>query len=122
MMLLVLPPRRQGPLHATHVRPRRSICSQSGDWSSLEDLEAFIDSYFDTLAEWEALTPPPPPPPPWTEGAAPRSGELLLSSIERKLSKLDVLEEIREDLAEVRRSLELSWKVMEEIRCKNKHQ
>ncbi|XP_051905429.1 GTPase IMAP family member 8-like [Hippocampus zosterae] len=120
MMLLVLPAARQGPRRARHVHPQRSICSQSGDWSSLEDLEAFIDSYFDTLAEWEALTPPPPPP--WTEGAAPRSAELLLSSIERKLSKLDVLEEIREDLAEVRRSLELSCKVMQEIRSKNKHQ
>ncbi|XP_061702452.1 GTPase IMAP family member 8 [Syngnathoides biaculeatus] len=121
MMLLVLPPPRQGSLPDGYARLEHSLFSQTGDWSSLEELEAFIDSYFDTLWERQASTAfPPSPQPGWA--AAPQSGEHLLSSIERKLSKLDLLEEIREDLTEVRRSLELSWKVIQDLRCKNKHQ
>ncbi|XP_057716657.1 GTPase IMAP family member 8 [Corythoichthys intestinalis] len=117
-MLLVLPQFRLGLLPEIHAQPELALCSQSEDWSSLEDLEAFIDSYFDTLLEWKALISPPPPPRHEGATAAPRSGDLLLSSIERKLSKLDLLEEIREDLAEVRRSLERSWTLIQELRSK----
>lgn len=76
------------------------------DGSSLQELEAFIDSYFEKVWEetmesgstaahsWEA---------PETEHK-----EEVLSSINRKLSKLELLEEIREELAELRTNLELS--------------
>ncbi|XP_061606110.1 GTPase IMAP family member 8 [Phyllopteryx taeniolatus] len=122
IMLLVVPPPCQGPLPDGYARLEHSLYSQRGDWRSLEELEAFIDSYFDTLRVGQALTTLPPLPRPEGAAAAPQSGEHLLLSIERKLSKLDLLEEIREDLAEVRRSLALSWKVIQELRCKSKHQ
>ncbi|XP_070780071.1 uncharacterized protein [Enoplosus armatus] len=87
--------------------PLQALIDQRGD-SSLEELEAFIDSYFEMV--WE----PTEPDCPTTEQ------EEVLSSIDRKLSKLDILEEIRRDLAELRKSLEHSWKAIQELREKRK--
>ncbi|XP_034567387.1 GTPase IMAP family member 8 [Notolabrus celidotus] len=101
----------------------QALIDQWDHHSSLEELEAFIDDYFETV--WEKtmescqLTEPEP-----EQDAASvdtDSGqEDVLSSINRRLSKLEVLEEIRTDLAELRKNLELSMKVVQELRGKCK--
>lgn len=80
---------------------------------SLEELEAFIDSYFEMI--WEK-----------TMGSSTEQHvtleeageEEVLSSIDRKLSKLELLDEIRKDLGELRTSLDSSWRAIEELREK----
>ncbi|XP_054907937.1 GTPase IMAP family member 8 [Poeciliopsis prolifica] len=99
-------------------RALRRMCESGGlqalidQWgnSSLEELESFIDSYFEmvweqTMGSFQASESQPPA---TVEDAAVRDagGEELLLSIDRKLTRLDLLEEIRRDLAEVKRNLE----------------
>ncbi len=94
------------------------------DHSSLEELEAFIDSYFEMV--WEqtigSLQPTEPdcPTTEWDAGFEEAGHEEVLSSIDRKLSKLELLEEIRRDIAELRTSLEHSWRAIQELREKSK--
>ncbi|XP_070838079.1 GTPase IMAP family member 8 [Chaetodon trifascialis] len=94
------------------------------DHSTLEELEAFIDSYFEVL--WEQTmgsrqTAEPDRPTAEQEAVAQAAArEEVLLSIDRKLSRLDLLEDIRRDLAELRMSLEHRWKVIEELREKSK--
>uniref|UniRef100_A0A3Q1GMM2 Si:ch211-214j24.15 n=1 Tax=Acanthochromis polyacanthus TaxID=80966 RepID=A0A3Q1GMM2_9TELE len=95
--------------------------------SSLEELEAFIDSYFEMVweetmgscqdaepdratAELDAVI----------EEAAEEKEKEVLSSIDRKLSKLELLEEIRSDLVELKQNLESSWRAIQELGDKNK--
>ncbi|XP_061568582.1 GTPase IMAP family member 8 [Cololabis saira] len=107
--------------------------SQSGDlqalidqWghSSLQELEAFIDSYFEMV--WEqtmgSVQPPDPDRPAAELDAAVRHAdrEEVLCSIDRKLSKLELLEEIRRDLAELRLNQECSWRAIQELRDQSK--
>nr|XP_057905728.1 GTPase IMAP family member 8 [Doryrhamphus excisus] len=121
-MLLVLPHTHLGMLPGGSAGLERSLCIQSdlrSDRASLEELEAFIDSYFELL--WEQVTAPPQAcdSAPTVHSDNGVEGELL-SSIDQKLSKLDLLEDIRVDLAEVRRSLELSWTIIQDLRRKSK--
>ncbi|XP_042249924.1 GTPase IMAP family member 8-like [Thunnus maccoyii] len=99
----------------------QALINQWGN-SSLEELETFIDSYFEAL--WEqsmgSLQPAEPDCPAEQEPVVREAREELLSSIDRKLSKLDLLEDIRRDLAELRQSLEHSWRAIQEIREKSK--
>ncbi|KAM4717028.1 uncharacterized protein FYW61_017243 [Anableps anableps] len=80
--------------------------------SSLEELESFIDSYFEMV--WEqtmgSFHPSESNPSATMEDAVVRDvgEEELLLSIDRKLTRLELLEEIRRDLAEVKRNLECS--------------
>lgn len=94
------------------------------DHGSLEELEYFIDSYFEmvweqTMGSFQAAEPGLP-------NAGQRTvieeaeDEGVLSSIDRKLSKLELLDEIRTDLAELRKSLENGWKAIQELRGKMK--
>lgn len=87
------------------------------DGGSLQELEAFIDSYFEKV--WEDTMESS-----WTaeetehkeeEG---EEDEEVLSSINRKLSKLELLEEIREELSELRSNLEQSSRTMQELRAR----
>lgn len=93
----------------------QNIIEQWGD-SSLEELEAFIDLYFEML--WER-----------TMGSCLEAEqenptrveeEDMLANINQKLSKLDALEEIKEDLAELKKSMERSVKTIEELRGETK--
>ncbi|XP_035470203.2 GTPase IMAP family member 8-like isoform X1 [Scophthalmus maximus] len=84
--------------------------------SSLEELEAFIDTYFEMV--WEKTMGSFPTAEP--ESAAVEEEDEVLSSIDRKLSKLELLDEIRGDLAKLRESLERSWMVIQELRDKSK--
>lgn len=138
-MLLVLP-QEQDLLMAENVATACSLChpalrgqtlrrlsgsgglqpliDRQGD-SSLGELEAFIDSYFEMVWEHTMGSPQAKSDRLTTERdpAVEQAGEEdVLSSIDRKLSKLELLEEIRKNLAELRESLEHSWKVVQELR------
>ncbi|XP_040012509.1 GTPase IMAP family member 8 [Xiphias gladius] len=101
----------------------QQLIDQWGD-SSLEELEAFIDAYFEMV--WEQTAGPSRPTAPGSpateqDAAVGEAGEEeVLSSIDRKLSKLELLEEIRSDLAKLRESLEHSWKAIQELRDRSK--
>ncbi|XP_074553741.1 uncharacterized protein LOC141810229 [Halichoeres trimaculatus] len=94
----------------------QALIDQWDQHSSLEELEAFIDDYFETIWEqtMESCRPTEP-----TEDAD-RGQEDVLTSIERRLSKLELLEEIRMDLTELRKSLERCWTVVQELQEKCK--
>lgn len=110
----------------THQRMSEcgNLQAQIDQWgrSSLDELEAFIDSYFETV--WEQTTgsfqaPEPDCPAAEQDDLVRESeGEEVLSSIDRKLSKLELLEEIRADLAELRQNLENSWRAIHQLRDK----
>uniref|UniRef100_UPI0037E8F39A uncharacterized protein n=1 Tax=Semicossyphus pulcher TaxID=241346 RepID=UPI0037E8F39A len=140
-MLLALPQTQRRMLAEENVFSVNSLChpalrertlrrpSESGSlqalidqWdhhSSVEELEAFIDSYFEMV--WEQTMESFQEPEQDAAVEETDSGqEEVLSSIDRKLSKLELLEEIREDLSELRKSLENSWKAIQELRVKSK--
>ncbi|XP_029944926.1 GTPase IMAP family member 8 [Salarias fasciatus] len=109
-----------------HSGGLQALIDQWGD-SSLEELEAFIDSYFQmvweqTMGSDQASEPDCPAPEEGEEEEEEDQEEEVLSSIDRKLTKLELLEEIKSDLAELRQSLERSWKAIEELRHKNKQE
>lgn len=92
------------------------------DHSSLEELEAFIDSYFEmvweqTMGSLQAAEPDGPAAEQHAVGEV-AGHEEVLSSINRKLSKLELLDEIKRDLAELKTGLENSWQAIEELREK----
>ncbi|XP_034046357.1 GTPase IMAP family member 8 [Thalassophryne amazonica] len=112
----------QSPCHpALTERTLRSLTEQWGD-SSLEELEAFIDSYFEMLWEQAVGSLHPAQPSCTPAEQVTEAGDTLLLSIDRKLSKLDLLEEIQMDLAELRRSLVHSWNVKEELKDSKRKQ
>ncbi|XP_068574652.1 GTPase IMAP family member 8 [Cebidichthys violaceus] len=94
------------------------------DDSSLEELEAFIDSYFEMIWEQTMGSFQEPVRPTAKQEAVVEEEEKagqqeVLSSIDRKLSKLELLEEIKMDLAELRTSLENSWRAIQDLREKS---
>lgn len=120
------PPVRERTLRRiTESGGLQALIDQWGD-SNLEELEAFIDSYFETV--WEQAMGSFQPgesdgliPEVLEQDAVIRDpGAEVLSSIDRKLSKLDLLEEIQRDLAELGESLERSWRAIKELRDKSK--
>lgn len=81
------------------------------DHSELQDLEAFIDLYFEMFLEQNKDSPE------LEEPSDVKTGdEEALWSINRKLSKLELLEEIQEELKELSSNLKHSWKLIEELR------
>ncbi|XP_041672726.1 GTPase IMAP family member 8-like [Cheilinus undulatus] len=97
----------------------QALIDQWDHGSSLEELEAFIDDYFETV--WTQTMESCQPAEPEEDADMEEMGssqEEVLSSIDRKLSKLELLEEIRADMAELRKSLENSRKVIQELKEK----
>ncbi|KAJ4931836.1 hypothetical protein JOQ06_010276 [Pogonophryne albipinna] len=141
-MLLVLPQTQHRVLDEEHAIGVQSLCrpalrertlrrlTESGDlqalidqWgdSSLQELEAFIDLYFEMIWQQTMGSFQEPHCPTAEEDPAVQEEagqQEVLSSIDRKLSKLELLEEIRRDLAELRTSLEHSWEAIQELREK----
>lgn len=75
------------------------------DHSNLEELEAFIDLYFEMV--WEQSMDAAEVQEPEEQPVAKESQEEeVLSSIDRKLTKLELLEEIQKELKELRINLE----------------
>lgn len=84
------------------------------DHSDLQELEAFIDLHFEMV--WEQSMGSPEVPELEEQSDGKTGDEEVLSSINRKLSKLELLEEIQKELKELRTNLEPSWKLTEELR------
>lgn len=85
------------------------------DQSNLQELEAFIDLYFEMV--WEQSMGSPEFPEPGEQAVAKETGdEEVLSSINRKLSKLELLEEIQKELKELRTDLEHNCKLTQELK------
>ncbi|KAM6904678.1 GTPase IMAP family member 8 [Xenentodon cancila] len=117
---------------ALRERTRRRLSGSGGlqalvdQWgrSSLKELEGFIDSYFEMV--WEqtmgSIQPPEPDCPAAELDTAVKQAdkEEVLCSIDRKLSKLELLEEIRSDLAELRLNQECSRRAIQELRDQSK--
>ncbi|CAI5676184.1 unnamed protein product [Oreochromis niloticus] len=86
--------------------------------SSLEELEAFIDLHFEIVWE-EAMRscqlPEPSHAVPKQDNAFGEAGEEVFASIHRKLSKLELLEEIKRDLAEQRKCVEQIWRIIQQL-------
>ncbi|KAM7387266.1 hypothetical protein PAMA_009743 [Pampus argenteus] len=95
-----------------HSLCRPALRDRTLSGHSVEELETFIDSYFETVLEQSvgSLQPTEPDCPAEQVAVLGEAAEEVLSSINRKLSKLNLLEEISRDLAELRKSLEHSWK------------
>lgn len=88
------------------------------DHSNLEELEAFIDLYFEMV--WEQSRAFPEFPEPEEQMVVKETGEAdVLASIDRKLSKLELLEDIQKELKELRTKLEHSWKLTQEEKHDN---
>ncbi|CAL9692969.1 unnamed protein product [Knipowitschia caucasica] len=79
----------------------QNIIDQWGD-SSLQELEAFIDMYFEMV--WGQAMESCPEESPKEEAVEPVGD--VLAYINKKLSKLDVLEDIQEDLVEIKKAIE----------------
>ncbi|KAM4598317.1 GTPase IMAP family member 8-like [Polymixia lowei] len=86
--------------------------------SNLEELENFIDSYFEMVweqamrsvtAEHDCQTSEIPE----VDAVVEEPGQDALTSIDKKLSKLDLLEEIQSDIVQLRLSLEQSLKTIQ---------
>lgn len=91
------------------------------DHSNLEELEAFIDLYFEMV--WEQSMAPPEFPEPEEQLVVKETGEAdVLAAIDRKLSKLELLEDIQKELKELRTNLEHSWKLPQEHKHDNSTQ
>lgn len=92
----------------------------SWDGSSLQELEAFIDSYFEKVWEdtMESSLTAEDELDGWKSPVAEHKEEEkeVLSSINRKLSKLELLEEIRKELTELRTNVEQSGRTIQELR------
>lgn len=88
----------------------QDLIDQWGD-SNIEDLEAFIDSYFEMVwQETKAGESSNTSPTNCEISGITESGLEYLASIDRKLSKLDILEDVQKDLKELKRNLEhFSW-------------
>lgn len=122
-MLLALPPSHPRASADPAGVGARSLCHLQAlidgwDRSSLEELEAFIDLYFEMV--WEQSLGPPEFPELEEQSGVKTGDEEVLLSIDRKLSKLELLEDIQKELKELRTSLEHSWKLTEELR-EHKH-
>ncbi|XP_062342131.1 GTPase IMAP family member 8 isoform X2 [Osmerus eperlanus] len=96
----------------------QALIDQWGN-SNLEELESFIDSYFEMVLEETMKTAiaedcAPDDCSGWSDAVEEPEAEVL-SSIDRKLSKLDILEDMQRDLMELKQSLERSWKIIQQL-------
>lgn len=91
------------------------------DHSNLEELEAFIDLYFEMV--WEQSMGSPESPEPEEQLVVKETGEAdVLASIDSKLSKLELLEDIQKELKELRTNVEHRWKLPQEQKHDNNTQ
>uniref|UniRef100_A0A4W5Q9J4 Si:ch211-214j24.15 n=1 Tax=Hucho hucho TaxID=62062 RepID=A0A4W5Q9J4_9TELE len=107
----------------------QALIDQWGN-SNLEELESFIDSYFEMVwkktmgsfivEEEDCLTSNSPELDDVGEDLVNKGGQEVLSSIDKKLSKLDILEGMQRDLLELRQSLDHSCDIIQELSDKSK--
>ncbi|XP_073694583.1 uncharacterized protein, partial [Garra rufa] len=99
----------------------QNLIDQWGD-SNIEELEAFIDSYFEMVWQ-EAMNEPE------SSSMAPINCECSgitendqghLASIDRKLSKLDILEGVQRDLRELKQTINDCSRIFQELKDRTK--
>ncbi|KAK6312061.1 hypothetical protein J4Q44_G00177250 [Coregonus suidteri] len=107
----------------------QALIDQWGN-SNLEELESFIDSYFEMVwketmgsfmvEEEDCLISNSPELDDVGDDLVNEGGQEVLSSIDKKLSKLDILEGMQRDLLELRQSLDRSCNIIQELSDKSK--
>lgn len=92
----------------------QKLIDQWGD-SNIEELEEFIDSYFEMVWQENQCSKTP-------RISRESSGitESHLASIDRKLSKLDILEGVQRDLWELKQSVEHCSRIFQVLKDRNK--
>ncbi len=98
-----------------------NLIDQWGD-SNIEELEAFIDSYFEMVWQ-EAMNEPKcsSMTPINSEGSGiTENDQGHLASIDRKLSKLDILEGVQRDLQELKQTIKHCSKIFQELKDRSK--
>lgn len=92
----------------------QALIDEWGD-SNIEELEAFIDSYLEMVLKESVESA-------LTEQSSPDKNMCVaeachdvLSSVDRKLSKLSVLEGMQRDMQELKHTLELNSKIMQDL-------
>ncbi|KAJ7989577.1 hypothetical protein DPEC_G00305980 [Dallia pectoralis] len=108
---------------------QQTLIDQWGN-SNLEELESFIDSYFETVwketmgsfnvEKEDYLTRNSPELGNVAQDSVDVGSQDILSSIEKKLSKLDILDCVQRDLLELRQSLDRSCSLIQELSEKSK--
>lgn len=106
----------------------QALIDQWGN-SNLEELESFIDSYFEMVwkktmgsfivEEEDCLTSNSPQLNDVGKDLVNNGDQEVLSSIDKKLSKLDILEGMQRDLLDLRQSLDRSCDIIQELSDKN---
>lgn len=96
----------------------------------MEELESFIDSYSEMVwkktmgsfivEEEDCLTSNSPEMNDVGEDLVNNGGQEVLSSIDKKLSKLDILEGMQRDLLDLRQSLDRSCAIIQELSDRSK--
>lgn len=107
----------------------QALIDQWGN-SNLEELESFIDSYYEMVwkktmgsfivEEEDCLTSNSPEMNDVGEDLVNNGGQEVLSSIDKKLSKLDILEGMQRDLLDLRQSLDRSCAIIQELSDRSK--
>ncbi|XP_056312064.1 GTPase IMAP family member 8 [Danio aesculapii] len=96
----------------------QKLINQWGD-SNIEELEAFIDSYFEMVWQENQCSSMNPSISCERSGITERD-QSHLASIDRKLSKLDILEGVQRDLWELKQSVEQCSRIFQELKDRNK--
>lgn len=104
-------------------RSLQDLIDQWGD-SKIEELEAFIDSYFEmvwqeTMQEAKSGESNTSPINCEISGIT-ESGLEYLASIDRKLAKLDILEDVQKDLRELKQNLKHFNQIFQELKDRSK--
>ncbi|KAI7792154.1 putative GTPase IMAP family member 8 [Triplophysa rosa] len=98
----------------------QDLIDQWGD-SNIEELEAFIDSYFEMVwQETKAGESSNRSPINCEISGITESGLEYMASIDRKLSKLDILEDVQKDLKELKQNLEHFSRILQELKGRSK--
>lgn len=92
----------------------QALIDEWGD-SNIEELEAFIDSYLEMLLQESVESASTEQSSPDKNVCVVEACHGVLSSIDRKLSKLGVLEEMQRDLQELKYTLEQSSKIIQDL-------
>nr|XP_017210941.2 GTPase IMAP family member 8 [Danio rerio] len=96
----------------------QKLINQWGD-SNIEELEAFIDSFFEMVWQENQCSTMNPRICSESLGVT-ESEQSHLASIDRKLSKLDILDGVQRDLWELKQSVEHCSRIFQELKDRNK--
>ncbi|KTF80948.1 hypothetical protein cypCar_00019665 [Cyprinus carpio] len=97
----------------------QNLIDQWGD-SNIEELEAFIDSYFEMVWQEAMNEPKCTSMTPINSEGITENDQGHLASIDRKLSKLDILEGVQRDLQELKQTIKHCSRIFQELKDSSK--